>query len=117
MGPDQTKQLSNLGQGPTYLQKFPPTPCQLRPMSNSMGPGQTKQLSSLIRVQTICKGSPQLPVELYTYLLVCFVFVNCLNMVFGFGVFVFSFLILVFQECGILCVKVRYFKKSPSGRL
>ena len=63
MGPDQTKHLSNLGQGPTYLQKFPPTPCQLRPMSNSMGPGQTKQLSSLIWVQTICKSSPQLPVS------------------------------------------------------
>ena len=44
-------------------------------------------------------------------------FINCFNMVCGFGVFVFSFLILVFQECGILCIKVRYFKKSPSDRL
>ena len=66
MGPDHTKQLSNLDQGPTYLQKFPPTPCQLRPMSNSMGPRQTKQLSSLTWVQTICKSSLQLP-QLYPY--------------------------------------------------
>ena len=39
------------------------------------------------------------------------------NMVSGFGVFAFSFFMLVFQECDISCIKVKYFKKSPSGRL
>ena len=41
--------------------------------------------------------------------------INCLNMVCGFGVFVFSFLILVFQECGIQCIKVWIFLKNHLG--
>ena len=42
----------------------------------------------------------------------CFVIIKCLNMVTGFGVFVFSFKMLVFQKHVILCTKVKYLKKN-----
>ena len=49
------------------------------------------------------------------YLFVCFDLVICSRIDGFFGISTISVLILVFHELGILCTRVKYFKKSPSG--
>ena len=49
------------------------------------------------------------------YLFVCFDLLICSRIDGFFGISTFSVLILVFHEFGILCMRVKYFKKSPSG--
>ena len=49
------------------------------------------------------------------YLFVCFDLVICSRIDGFFGISTISVLILVFHEFGILCMRVKYFKKSPSG--
>ena len=49
------------------------------------------------------------------YLSVCFDLVICSRIDGFFGTSTFSVLVLVFHELGILCMRVKYFKKSPSG--
>ena len=51
------------------------------------------------------------------YWFVCFDFVILSRIDGLLGMLTFSFLILVFHAFGILCIRVKYFRKSPSGRL
>ena len=49
------------------------------------------------------------------YLSVCFDLVICSRIDGFFGISTFSILILFFHELCILCMRVKYFKKSSSG--
>ena len=53
--------------------------------------------------------------NLYGYLFVCFDLVICPRIDGFFGMSTFSVLILVFHELGMLCMRVKYFKKSSFG--